>query len=185
MTAPHGTMPGGLVGALTAATLLLITPVPAPPQTTPDEAARQQVRLFWAVGDDSWVLPLASIQWGQPERWAFTSRYVHRLTDLAAGHLLFTSAAVSPGAAGGRLSLGLLGIVSSPDLPDLRWETSATLLRTWGHPLDAVANTTYTGLEVVGGLLPFPSLTVGRYWPVPAPRRAAPPVWGFRVGIGV
>lgn len=68
-------------------------------------AAEQQnrpVRLMWRLGPKDMLLPVTSIEWGVPDRWSITSRYVH-IFDKTRNTFTIS---LSPGTDGGRFGMG-------------------------------------------------------------------------------
>jgi len=135
-----------------AAVIGLLLPVqPTRAQDIPDPGTDPSSEPMMArVGSRLVLLPITSLEWGVPDRWSFTSRGVLELNQARDGAMFHhnLSLSLSPGTAGGRLSLGYLMLVDFPDR-DLAFffEPRAVLLRTWGHPLKAEPDRTLTGFE--------------------------------------
>ncbi|HKJ91637.1 MAG TPA: hypothetical protein VJ957_00655 [Longimicrobiales bacterium] len=168
-----------------AAVFALAEPCPLAGQASDTASSRPGLRLGWRLGERDFLLPITAIQWGSPERWSFTGRFVHRLDVAEHGVHATWTVGLSPGTGGARAHTGILGVFNLPEHPDtaVRWGASLELLRTWGRPLGAVAYRNYGGVELSGGLPPFLLVGLGRYWPIGA--GDAGPVWGFRIGFGI
>lgn len=63
-----------------AGTALAMLSVAAPAQTS--ERGRQGAyqRFVGALTEENRLLPVSSIEWGAPDRWSLTARYVQRFT---------------------------------------------------------------------------------------------------------
>ena len=64
--------------------------------------------VFFPTDHDA-LLPITSIEWGAPDRWSFTSRYIHMFqSDRDHKRVLHSfTATVGPGQAGGRIGVGI------------------------------------------------------------------------------
>ena len=163
----------------------------------PAWSAEQRPRVYQAgshshswitpyAGDQDVVLSISSIEWGSPDRWSFTSRYVHMFDKKAVRdhkpwlHSLTVSAI--PGASGGRLGIGYGNVFGRLALLS---EARVVLLRTWGHPLVTGADRTFVGAEVRTSLTGVVNVGTGYYWPVSGDDGDRDGFWGFHVGVGV
>lgn len=157
-------------------------------QDTEPETGPRRSLLGGRLGEHDVYLTVSSAQWGAPDRWSFTTRWIHELTRIhepgETGHNL--SLSVSPGTDGGRLGLGYLVILTSDgrfhELA-LFLETRAVLLRTWDHPLGAAPDRTYAGLEARASIT-FVFVGVGYYRDVSSSMGTAS-LWGVHVGVGL
>lgn len=135
------------------------------------------------------ILPFILIEWGQPDRWSFTSRYIHDFhkekTSIPWRHNAGTF--LSPGISGGRLGINYLGIFTPSSeslqgtgvLCDLR----AVILRTWGNPLSTSSDTTFAGAELKISLFVF-NIGAGYYTPLSKSKENVSSFFGFHVGLG-
>ena len=134
-------------------------------------------------------MPITSIEWGTPDRWSFTSRYIHSFEKERKRRIWHSNFTVflSPGLSGGRIGAGFLGIYSpsSPKLRefDLLGELRGVLLRTWGNPLSTSFNTTFAGAEMKISLSWLLNFSAGYYSPIT--NEDIKPFWGFHLGIGI
>jgi hypothetical protein len=146
------------------------------------------IQLFIRLSRKDVFLYLSALEWGTPDNWSFTSRYLHLFNNDAENqswlhHLTIT---LSPGTSGGRLGLGYQGIFVPQSLPDMAIlsEARLVLMRTWGEPYGTVADRTFTGFELrtsFFGIL----LGLGYYIPLPAGAENQDAIWGFHVGLGI
>ncbi len=146
-------------------------------------------RLMIRLSDQDVILPISSIEWGHPDRWSFTSRYIHSFEKERKRRLWRNNFVVSlsPGLSGGRLGVGYLGIYSPPSLREfaLLSELRGVLLRTWGNPLSTIPNTTFVGVELKVCLSWLLNVSVGFYSPITNSNENMNPFWGFHLGIGI
>jgi hypothetical protein len=183
------------VGIATTALVLLSLAAPTSAGTGKATSGPALRRLLMPYqGDQDVVLTVSSIEWGAPDRWSFTARYLHMFDRKAERDakpwLNNLAVTLSPGTAGGRLGIGYQGVYT-PDKPTpgsdfaLLIEARAVLLRTWGRPLSARAGCTFAGGEVRISLQGGVVVGVGYY------RQASDTVddrdsfWGYHVGIGM
>ena len=171
--------------------LLLGPALPAWGQETTPTPEKRHHRSWMDLTDRDTFVPVTSVEWGTPDRWSVTTRYIHffeKERDNKTWLNEFT-VTLSPGTGGGRLGIGYQGIF----LPDLAskpdWamfiEARGVLLRTWGNPLETEANRTFAGAEIRFSPAFFCNIGVGYYWQISAfdgPRDA---FWGYHVGIGI
>jgi hypothetical protein len=170
------------------ALLLLVCALPA--------RSAERVPMPRKTAGHSWLLPYAgpqdvvlsisSIEWGSPDRWSFTSRYIHMFDRESVRdhkpwlHSLTVSAI--PGISGGRLGVGYGNVFSRLALLS---EARVVLLRTWGRPLVTDADRTFVGAEVRTSLTGVVNVGTGYYWPVSGDDGDRDGFWGFHVGVGV
>ncbi|MBN1995945.1 hypothetical protein JW935_00235 [candidate division KSB1 bacterium] len=145
-------------------------------------------RLMLQLGDQDVILPITSIEWGIPDRWSFTSRYVHLFEKERDDKTWLNVCSISlcPGTAGGRFGISYLGLLSPKSMRDfaLITETRMVLLRTWGNPLTALPNHTYAGAELrmsIGWL----NLCFGYYSDAPVSGNGRDKLYGFHFGLGI
>ena len=82
--------------------------------TPPPEDKPKGFALAVELGPDDVFLPITSIEWGIPDRWSFTARYIH-MFDKDRDNKPFLNnltVSLSPGTDGGRLGIGWQGIYS-------------------------------------------------------------------------
>lgn len=134
------------------------------------------------------IMPIILIEWGQPDRWSFTARYIHDFHKEKTSITWRNNAGIflSPGVSGGRLGVGYLGIYS-PSSKSLQGtgllsEIRAVMLRTWGNPLSTSSDTTFAGAEFKLSFFIF-NVCAGYYSPIS--NKEIEPFWGMHFGIGV
>ncbi|MEN8191831.1 MAG: hypothetical protein ABFS12_03375 [Bacteroidota bacterium] len=156
-----------------------------------DEPSSKSRGLMIRLSDQDVILPITSIEWGHPDRWSFTMRYIHSFHKERKRRVWHHGAGISlhPGWSGGRLGFNY-SATYSPPYESLREfaifiHLSGTLLRTWGNPLTAITNTTYAGPELKIGLSWLLNITVGYYSPILNDNVNPKPFWGFHFGIGI
>ncbi|HHE64807.1 MAG TPA: hypothetical protein ENL09_02180 [Bacteroidetes bacterium] len=136
------------------------------------------------------ILPIILIEWGQPDRWSFTSRYIHDFHKEKTSIPWRNNAGIflSPGISGGRLGISYLGIYtpSSESLQGtgLLSEIRAVMLRTWGNPLSTSSDTTFAGAEIKLSFFVF-NISAGYYSPLAIGKEDVSSFFGFHFGIGV
>jgi hypothetical protein len=164
--------------------LLAAAPPAAAQQTSGPQHERSLLsQLFMRkFGAQDVTLLVSGFEWGAPDRWSFTSRYVHMFqTDRDHKRMLHNfTATLSPGLAGARLGAGYQNVSFG-----LLSEARAVLLRTWREPITADPNRTFAGVELRTSLTGVASAGVGWYTPVgtaPASRKA---FVGLHVGVGM
>lgn len=143
------------------------------------------------VTDQDVFVPVTSIEWGTPDRWSFTSRYVHMFEKDRDGKTRLHNLTVTliPGTDGGRLGVGYQAIfipdpVSRPDWA-MFLEARAVLVRTWESPLETEANRTLVGGELRFAPTPFLNVGAGYYWQISPAGEPRDAFWGFHVGVGM
>ncbi|MBU0518747.1 hypothetical protein KKA00_12790 [bacterium] len=141
------------------------------------------------LSDQDVILPITSIEWGSPDRWSITSRYVHMFqTDRDNKTWLHNlSISLSPGITGGRFGIGYQGIFSPRSMPDFGVfsEARVVLLRTWGNPISAVPDRTYAGAEIRGSLSFLFNIGIGYYKQISDSNGNSGDLYGFHVGVGI
>jgi hypothetical protein len=155
----------------------------------PVEKKRHGSWLVMRPSDQDVILTISSIEWGVPDRWSFTSRYIH-MFDKERDHktwlnsLTFT---ISPGISGGRFGIGYQGVYSPKSMQDMAIlnEARVVLLRTWGNPLAVEADKTLIGAEIRTSLSGMLNVGVGCYRPISAAAGSRNFLWGFHVGVGM
>ena len=176
----------------TMGTVLLLLGLTLPvwsQEETPAEKKSRPVQLMWRLAPQDVLLPVTSIEWGIPDRWSVTARYIHEF-DTYRGYLPWRnnfSVSLSPGTDGGRLGVGYYGLYSLKDKKDfgIFLESRAVLLRTWGNPLETKPGRTFAGAELRGALGFVFNVGVGWYRQISAHEGPADAFWGLHVGFGI
>ncbi len=85
------------------------------------------------------------------------------------------------------MGIGYQGIFTFKDKKDLAiiLESRAVLLRTWGSPLETIANRTLMGIELRGAIIFLCNITVGWYRPVSSGEGPSDSFMGLHVGVGI
>lgn len=173
---------------LLVAGLLILLAAAAPAQADESSDAREgSGRGFRRIGSRDILLPITSVEWGTPDRWSFTSRYIHELHDERGAPVQHgIGVTVSPGTAGGRLGAGY-HLLIVPDVGEYAFliECRGVLLRTWGNPLETGPGRTLAGAELRGSLMPFCNVGVGCYWQVSPEGGPSDPIVGMHFGLGM
>lgn len=150
------------------------------------QGSRNQYASF--LSKDDILLPLTSVEWGVPDRWSVTARYIHLFTkdrDRKNGPVWIHgfTATLSPGTDGGRLGLGYSGVHRGrvPVLPEAR----LVLLRTWGHPLQTQAGRNFLGPELRLSVVGVANGGVGWYRALSTAHGPRETFWGFHLGFGL
>lgn len=145
--------------------------------------------IMLRLSDWDVILTLSSIEWGTPDRWSITSRYIHEMEKERNGKTWLHNLGLflSPGVSGGRLGVDYL-VIYTPDswgdfalLGDLR----AVLLRTWGNPLSTSSDATFAGAEFKICLSFLLNVSAGYYSPIENTNENISPFWGFHLGVGI
>jgi len=141
------------------------------------------------LSDQDVILPITSIEWGSPDRWSFTSRYVHMFEKDRDNKTWLNnlSIALSPGLSGGRFAIGYLGIFSPRSMPDFGVfsEARVVLLRTWGNPLSTDPDITFVSAEIRAAISFLLNLGVGYYEQISNSDGDRENFYGFHVGVGI
>lgn len=172
--------------------LVLLAPAaPAWSQEEPSAPPTKDRRSWMILSDQDAFVPITSVEWGTPDRWSFTARYVH-FFQRDRDHkpwLHNLTVALSPGTDGGRLGVGYQGIVEPDKVSKPDWamfiEARAVLLRTWGNPLETEADRTFVGAEIRFAPIIFLNIGGGYYWPVSSSGGSRDAFWGYHIGIGI
>jgi len=179
------------------ALLLLALTTPAWSQQSPHAPRRKSglSRIFFPTDQDV-LMPVMSVEWGVPDRWSVTSRYIH-MFQKNRDHkptLHNMTVSVAPGTAGTRVGLGYENIHGFGNARTasgasggivLLSEARVVMLRTWGSPLHAAAHQRFIGGELRTSLTGVVNIGVGYYKarsPAPGDTRA---LWGVHVGVGL
>jgi len=146
-------------------------------------------KLMWRLSEQDVILPITSIEWGIPDRWSFTSRFVHELGKDRDGKEWFHSlcVTVSPGISGGRFAVSYHNIYdpkSSTDFGILS-EARIVLLRTWGNPLSTLPNLTFVGAEFRTGFSWLINFGIGYYSQISDSNGSREQFYGLHVGVGI
>ena len=149
---------------------------------------RESTLLLVRLGKRDIILPLSSIEWGTPDGWSITSRYIHSFgedTDQKTW-LHNLTMTLSPGSGGGRFGFGYQLVFVPPPLPETAvfGEARLVLLRTWGEPLDFPVNQTFAGVEFRLSPVAMINGGVGYYRQLANPTDTSASFWGFHIGIG-
>jgi len=156
-------------------------------EDTPKERPNQG--FVFRLSEQDVILPITSIQWGHPDRWSFTSRYIHRIEKERKRRTWQNSVgiSISPGFSGGRLGVGYLGTYSPESFREfaLFSELRVVLLRTWGNPLSTSPNITFAGAEFKICFSWLLNFGIGYYAPISNSSEDINPFWGFHFGIGI
>ena len=146
-------------------------------------------RLMLSLSDQDIFLPISSLEWGIPDRWSFTSRYIHmfnkdRNDKTWLNNLCIT---LSPGTAGGRLAIGYQGIFSPKSMPDFAvfGEARLVLLRTWAKPLSTATHCTFIGAEIRSSLSALVNLGVGYFTQISNSAGRRKSFYGLHIGLGI
>jgi hypothetical protein len=154
-----------------------------------DESSKEKKRSFCRLSPSDLILPITSIEFGVPDRWSMTARYIHQF-DPCPGHIPRRDnfcVTLSPGLSGGRLGLGYEAIFTWEDEHDLAvfFEARAVLLRTWGNPLVALPDENYIGVEVRGAYIFLCNIGVGWYKQISSFDGEADTFVGVHLGVGI
>ena len=157
-------------------------------QESEQPVKKRESRNSWIMlhlSDQDVILTLSSIEWGTPDRWSITSRYIHGFEKERKRITWRNSVGISlsPGLSGGRLGVGYLGIYSPASMKALALisELRGVLLRTWGNPLSTSTNSTLVGAEVKICLSWLINVSAGYYSPITSENIKS--FWGFHFGI--
>lgn len=146
-------------------------------------------RLMFKLSDQDVILPISSIEWGTPDRWSVTSRYVHMFEKDRGNKTWLNNLSItlSPGISGGRFAIGYQGIFSPRSMPDfgIISEARVVLLRTWGNPLSALSNRTFVGAEFRISLSFLINLGIGYFTQISGSKSDREQFYGFHIGIGI
>lgn len=160
-------------------------------ETEPTEKAKKNPkRNFFRLSEQDVILPITSIEWGQPDRWSFTARYIHMFGDEKKKTIWKNNVglSISPGWSGGRFGVDYIGIFCPEYLSggyDMFAQLRGVILRTWGNPLVARTDNTYVGAELKICITWLLDLGVGYYYPVTDTGDNVEPFYGFHLGIGI
>ncbi|MDP8209100.1 MAG: hypothetical protein P9L92_20725 [Candidatus Electryonea clarkiae] len=143
---------------------------------------------MFQLSDQDVLLPITSIEWGMPDRWSITSRYIHMFQKDRCNKTLLNNLCVtlSPGTAGGRFAIGYQGILTPPSMHAfaLLSEARAVLLRTWGDPLATKPNHTFVGGELRITIV-FINFGIGYYNQISDSRSDREQFYGLHIGFGI
>lgn len=146
-------------------------------------------RLMFQLSDQDVILPITSIEWGTPDRWSITSRYMHMFEKDRNNKTWLNNFTItlSPGTTGGRFGIGYLSIYDpgSETYLDIISEARVVLLRTWGNPLTTLPNRTFVGAEIRTSLSFLFNVGIGYYIQISGPDSDREQFYGFHVGIGI
>ncbi len=152
-----------------------------------NQSVNKKKQSLFRLTENDIILPLTSIEWGVPDRWSFTSRYIHSFGDQKKKTSWKNGAglSLSPGWSGGRIGVDYIGIYLREDMKDFALFTQfrGTILRTWGNPLSAEADETYLGAEVKFCISWLLDIGAGYYYPLSD--KDGEPFFGFHFGVGI
>jgi hypothetical protein len=144
-----------------------------------EKTTKQKKSGGFQLSDQDVILPISSIEWGTPDRWSITSRYMH-IFEKNRRNESWLSITLSPGISGGRLGIGYTGILKFQILNEVR----VVLLRTWGNPLSTVPNRTFVGAEFrISADWIF--IGIGYYMQISDSKSDREQFFGFHFGIGI
>lgn len=177
----------GAVRCLGAAVLSASLAAPAPCQDSTRGWQGGHGRFFWVLTPDDVILPVSSLEWGGPDRWSLTSRYIHLFTKNRDHNPWIHSATVSlsPGTDGGRLGFGYSGVWPGPAKATLHPEARLVLLRTWRNPLQTAPNRTFLGAEIRCSAAGLVNVGAGWYRSTASQTGRTDSFWGFHLGVGM
>jgi len=174
-----------------AVLLLFLFAHPVWSQESEQTAMQKKSKSSWLIphlSDQDVFLPISSIEWGTPDRWSITSRYVHMFEKDRDNKTWLNNLSItlSPGTAGGRFAIGYQGILSPRSMPDFAVlsEARVVLLRTWGNPLSTVTNRTFVGAEIRSSLSVMINLGIGYFTQISVPNGRREHCYGLHVGFG-
>lgn len=181
-----------LLGVSCAAFLLLLFTSPVWSQESEQATTKKKSNNSWLrlrLSEQDLILTVSSIEWGTPDRWSFTSRYIHRLGKNRKDKEWFHSLCVtlSPGISGGRLAVGYQNLYDPQSSTDfgIFSEARIVILRTWGNPLSTSPNRTFMGGELRISLSFLFNLGIGYFTQISATSGSKEDFLSFHVGIGV
>lgn len=168
--------------------LLLLFAHPVWNQDSLQTANPKKSSLF-QLSDQDVILPITSIEWGTPDRWSITSRYVHMFEKDRDNKTWLNNLSItlSPGTTGGRFAIGYQGIYTPKSMGDyaILSEVRAVLLRTWGNPLSTLPNRTFVGAEIRTSLSFLFNVGIGYYKQISNLNGDRKDFYGFHFGIGI
>ncbi|NQU06274.1 MAG: hypothetical protein HQ568_09300 [Calditrichaeota bacterium] len=153
------------------------------------EKKSQNRQLMMRLSEQDLILPISSIEWGTPDRWSFTSRYIHNFGKDRCNKTLLNSLTMtlSPGISGGRFGIGYQGVLSPKSMGDLAIlsEARVVLLRTWGNPLSSDPDLTFVGAEIRTSIHFLLNIGIGYYEQISDSNGDPKQFYGFHIGIGI
>ena len=150
-------------------------------------------RIFFPTDQDVF-LPVTTVEWGVPDRWSFSARYVHMFQKERDYKRVLHNVTVTltPGTAGGRMGAGYENIFNTRkyrpghrDGVTLLSEAKVVVLRTWGQPMSTDANHTFIGGELRTSLAGVVNIGVGYYTPRSTAAGRPKAFWGVHFGVGI
>ena len=170
--------------------ILLMTAFLSGQEEQKTEEKKKPKQQFFKVTERDVILPITSIEWGEPDRWSFTARYIHMFGDTKNKEVWKNNVgiSVSPGWSGGRAGIDYIGIYSPENMSGefaLFTQFRGVVLRTWGNPLVATPDQTYAGAELKICITWLLDLGVGYYYPLTDSGEKTEPFYGFHFGIGI
>lgn len=162
-----------------------------------DESGKNKkpVRSLFSPTPDDFFLPVTSIEWGMPDRFSLTARYIHMFDDASVRDhkpsLNNFTVTVIPGISGGRLGIGYENVydfkkrTSHPVELAFLSEARVVALRTWGSPLVTQPNRTFIGGELRTSLGGVANISIGYYSPLANRSTGTAAFWGLHTGFGI
>jgi hypothetical protein len=159
-------------------------------QTTPDSDEKApSPGLSFRLSNQDVLLPITSIEWGLPDRWSFTTRYVHEF-DISRKPMArrdnFTIIC-SPATAGMRFGMGYQAIFNQLSGQSFLtfFEARAVALYSWGTPYSAPTHVTFLGGELRCVFFIVFNVGIGYYVPASSSSSNDDALWGFHIGLGI
>jgi hypothetical protein len=166
------------------ALLLFLAPAVRSEDVNPAEKKPSPSWLALRLSEHDVYLPVSSVEWGIPDRWSLTTRYVHMFTedrDHAEWVNCFT-ATLAPGSGGARLGAGYHAVYTPRSILG---EARIVFLRTWGDPLETDAGRTFAGVELRVSVTGVVNVGAGYYRRIAGAESRSDSFWGYHVGVGM
>jgi hypothetical protein len=181
-----------------AAAILFLSMTPAQAQennnrTPKDSTAEKKgfgIRdiILHKFSDDDVSILITSIEWGVPDRWSFTSRYVHMFTQNRDTQSLINNftATISPGIDALRISAGYQAILTKRFWigVDLLNELRFTWMHTWNKPIIALKNENYGGIELRSSFTGLLNMGFGYFLPLSSSSKSGSLIC-IHAGVGI
>jgi hypothetical protein len=157
-------------------------------QSDPKQNPSNKKSMF-RLSERDIILPITSIEWGIPDRWSITSRYIRELDEKKDKRTWYNSfsLSISPGISGGRIGFGYLGLFDPRSMSDfgIFAEARIVFLRTWWNPLSTSSNRTFWGGELRVALSFLLNLGIGYYKQISDSDDPKDDFGGFHIGVGI
>lgn len=148
------------------------------------------IARFFFPTDQDVFLPVTTVEWGVPDRWSFSARYIH-MFQKERDHVRVlhnVTVTLTPGTAGGRMGVGYENIFNTrtnrPGMTLLS-EAKVVVLRSWGDPISTDAGRTFIGGELHTSLHGVVNIGVGYYAPHSTGDGRPKAFWGVHFGVGI